>query len=481
MNTLLKTFSVYLLLIFSISTWALSAQEITASQALKSYINNDDKSFVWQCKDSLIKEDLTAYRLRMKSQTWRGIEWIHELIVFVPQYIENKEALIHISGGKTDEQSGEPLYHNWDNQLIGFMGDIATRSKAVTAILWQVPRQPLYGGMTEDMLLSYTLHNFQKDGDYSWPLLFPMTKSAIRAMDAIEEFCFQKGIKIRPERFVMNGISKRGWTTWLTAACDDKRVVAIAPMVIDILNMPISVPYQKHMYGNYSIHIQDYVNLGLTEQLSTTSGGELIKMIDPYSYRTKYNNIPKMLFFGTNDEFWCVDAVKNYIDGIPGITHTSYVTNAGHNLGDKTAAFNTLEAFFQQTINGKKYPKFEYSARELSDNIAIDIKADKRLLTEVIVWEATSENKDFRKSQFKPFKIDGVAGKKRFSINISYPTKGYKAFIVMLKYMNPTSKQDTYNISTRMYTANEKELFEESFGVKITVLGAKKANICVKN
>jgi PhoPQ-activated pathogenicity-related protein len=78
-------------------------------------------------------------------------------------------------------------------------------------------------------LISYTLHQYKQDGDASWPLLFPMVKSAVRTMDAIQDFGksrFQKNI----DQFFISGASKRGWTTWLTAATQDTRVKAIAPM-----------------------------------------------------------------------------------------------------------------------------------------------------------------------------------------------------------------------------------------------------------
>ena len=111
-------------------------------------------------------------------------------------------------------------------------------------MLHQVPNQPLYDGLTEDALISYTLNEYKKDGDYSWPLLFPMTKSAIRALDVVQAFSSEQlGREI--SRFVVSGASKRGWTTWLSAATEDSRIVAIAPMVIDMLNMPATLEYQK--------------------------------------------------------------------------------------------------------------------------------------------------------------------------------------------------------------------------------------------
>ena len=445
--------------------WGVSAQ-VAPSQALKQYIHNNDKSFAWEVRDSLATADATAYRLRMQSQRWRDFDWIHELVVIVPNRLTNDEALLHISGGSADEKTGEPNYHNWDNSTIKSLTDIATRCEAVTAILWQVPRQPLYGGKYEDELVSYTFHNYQNDKDQTWPLLFPMTKSAIRAMDAIEEFSSKRALAVKPERFVTNGISKRGWTTWLTAASEDKRVVAIAPMVIDILNMPVSVPYQRHMFGSYSIQIQDYVNLGLTEEVVSDAGKELVAMIDPYSYRDKYT-MPKMLFFGTNDEYWTVDAVKNYIDGIPGEKYISYTTNAGHGQGDMKAAYNALEAFFRQTIDGMEYPKFDYKIKEGKGSATLTIKADKHHLEEVILWEAESENKDFRKCKFVPSE-QGIAHTGKAKVMINYPKTGYKAFLVMAKYKHPNGCEP-YNITTRMFTADTDEVFDEIFEPEIKV------------
>src|SRR5690606_2824228 len=178
--------------------------------------------------------------------------------------------------------------------------------------------------------ISYTLNEYKKDGDYSWPLLFPMTKSAIRALDVVQAFSSEQlGREI--SRFVVSGASKRGWTTWLSAATEDSRIVAIAPMVIDMLNMPATLEYQKEMYGGYSEQIQDYVDLEIPQSITSSFGDAVVKMIDPYSYREKLK-LPKLIILGSNDPYWTVDAVKHYIGGIPGHNLLHYVPNAGHDL-----------------------------------------------------------------------------------------------------------------------------------------------------
>ena len=433
--------------------------QTTAETALVDYINNGDNNYKWEAIDQMRGEGVTAYRLELTSQKWQDIVWRHELVVIIPDVVEHDEALLHISGGSVDTETEKPNLHSWDDRTIKAMSDIAHRCKAVTAILWQVPRQPLFGGKYEDDLLSYTLYRFQTEKDYSWPLLFPMVKSAVKAMDAVEEFVGEKRNKT-VDKFVLNGYSKRGWTTWMTAGSGDKRIVAIAPAVIDILNMQVNVPYQRHMFGDYSAQIGDYVNIGLTEQLVTPEGWEVVRMIDPYHYRKNHTK-PKMVLLGSNDPYWTADAVKNYIDDIPGKSWTAYSVNAGHGLDDE--AITSLEAFFCQSINGLKYPQMDYKAKESAEGITLQFKADNNLLEGVEIWDAISENKDFRKCEFKPTKVDGIAHSKRFKVGVDYPQSGYKAFVVILKYRHPSKPNATYNISTRMFTADSDELFDEPY------------------
>src|SRR5205814_7339736 len=86
----------------------------------------------------------------------------------------------------------------------------------------------------EDDFIAYTWDHYIRTGDDRWPARLPMTKSAVRAMDAVTAFTATPAGGGRPvRRFVVAGASKRGWTTWATAAVD-KRVVAIAPAVIEI-------------------------------------------------------------------------------------------------------------------------------------------------------------------------------------------------------------------------------------------------------
>ena len=96
-------------------------------------------------------------------------------------------------------------------------------------------------GRTEDALIAYTWDKFLRTGDSRWPARLPMTKAAVRAMDTVTAFCGSpEGGKIKVDGFVVAGGSKRGWTTWTTAAVD-KRVVAIIPCVIDLLNIEPSM------------------------------------------------------------------------------------------------------------------------------------------------------------------------------------------------------------------------------------------------
>ena len=131
---------------------------------------------------------------------------------------------------------------------------IANATGSVVAELGTDPNQPLafdgdgVRGWEDDLIAYNWARSLTGDGPRRL-VLDAMTKSAVRAMDTVT------AIMARPEwgerhieRFVVSGVSKRGWTTWLAAAVDE-RVVGIAPIVFDVLNMEASIRHHFAAYG----------------------------------------------------------------------------------------------------------------------------------------------------------------------------------------------------------------------------------------
>ncbi len=142
-------------------------------------------------------------------------------------------------------------------------------------LLNQVPNQSLYfkddpspfhrqNGRSEDEIIAYSMREYVDGGgtDQTWPLLLPMTKAAVKAMDATQSFINSRSatgafgvLNAQIQDFMVLGGSKRGWTTWLTAAADD-RVKAIMPMVYDNLN---TGPQFEHHFEVYDGITQQFV------------------------------------------------------------------------------------------------------------------------------------------------------------------------------------------------------------------------------
>lgn len=446
---------------FSSATFALTfllsintfAQSITPETALQGYLNNGDKSFKWELKDSYNVGPVRAFNILLTSQQWHEYVWTHQITVLVPPENRHDGALLFITGGSN--KKGLPKWNGADDKFAHALSALAEKNKGIVALLRQTPNQPLVGDLTEDALISYTLHQFKEDGDYSWPLLFPMVKSAVRAMDAVQEFSTQH-LNHQINRFVVSGASKRGWTTWLTGA-SDKRVTAIAPMVIDILNMPVNLDYQVKMWKDYSVQIEDYVELGIPQNTSTEKGKAITAMVDPYSYR-KNLTMPKMIFMGTNDEYWTVDAIKHYIDSIPGQNFIHYVPNAGHGLGDQRQALAGLSAFFGQTLSGTPYPELKWQLAQTKNGVTLKVNATPDILVDAILWSTDSEDTDFRDEKWEGKSL-GLKKKKPAIITAvqPYPENGYRAFYLDLKYKDANGGE--YTESTRMFVADTDEVF----------------------
>lgn len=419
----------------------------TPETALSDYLNNGDRTYEWKITDSIPIEGATIYEVLLTSQQWREHVWKHQMNVTIPHNIQHDGALLFVSSGSIKDgipNRRDPL----ENREALALAGMAVSNSAITAVLYQTPNQPLYGGRVEDELISMTLHKFQEDGDYTWPLLFPMVKSAVRAMDAVQEIA---GSKQQPQvnRFVVSGLSKRGWTTWLTSS-QDARVEAFAPMVIDILNMPVNLTYQIDTWQEYSPQIQDYVALGIVQDIESEKGKTLARMIDPYSYRHQLNK-PKMLFMGTNDPYWVIDAVRHYIDEIPGENFIHYVPNAAHNLGDKVQAFEALRSFWDFTLRGMAYPRTEWKAKQNKKELKLTAQIDKDRLVGVVLWEASSQDADFRDEKWSSRDL-GISHKKKIVIKQPRPREGYHAFYVDFKFKDPQGR--VYTQSTRAFVGD---------------------------
>ncbi|MCG2460429.1 PhoPQ-activated pathogenicity-related family protein [Flavobacteriaceae bacterium F89] len=425
----------------------------TPETALQSYLNNEDTTFKWEIKDTFEIGKVKAYDILLTSQKWRDFTWKHQLTIMVPSEIDYDGALLFITGGSVKD--GMP---NWKTKEktgkeTAPMAQMAEKNKAIVAIIRQVPMQPLYDGdLVEDQLISYTLHQYKNDKDLTWPLLFPMVKSAVRGMDAIQEFS-KNTLKKDVTGFTVAGASKRGWTTWLTGA-NDTRVKAIGPMVIDVLNMPVSLDYQLTAWNEYSVQIEDYTKLEIPQTVSTPEGNALTQMIDPYSYRDKLT-MPKLIFIGTNDEYWPVDAIKNYIDSIPGNNFVMYTPNAGHDLAGGAKALKSLSAFWEYTLKKKPYPDLEYQLSTDKASATLSVESDSKELVSAYLWSADSEDRDFRDEKWDsiPLKpsIKGAVKEK-----IPFPKKGFKSFYIDLEYKDPNG--GTYTKSTRMYLTDANEV-----------------------
>jgi PhoPQ-activated pathogenicity-related protein len=271
-------------------------------------------------------------------------------------------------------------------------------------------------------------------------------------MDAVQEFS-SKQLNLKVNHFVISGASKRGWTTWLSNAIDDKRVVAIAPIVIDMLNMPKSLSYQLETYGEYSIQIEDYVKLGIPQSTNTPEGKAITTMIDPYSYREKFT-VPKMIFIGTNDEYWTADAIKHYFDDIPGINMIHYVPNAGHDLGGGKQAFEALSAFFGLTLKKMDYPVPTWNVVKGQDGFEITVNAKADNLQDAAIWGTTSADRDFRNNLWLTRRIKLAGNTAKFTV--PFVKKGFQAFYVDLKYKDPNG--GSYTVSTRVFTTDTEKV-----------------------
>jgi len=413
------------------------APKSTAETALDRYVHAPDPSFSWKVESTLSKDGVTQYVLNMVSQNWRTpeevdrTEWRHWVTVAVPDEVKYDTALLFIGGGNNGNEAPDEL----NKEFSG----MAKLTNSVVVELSMVPNQPLEFAKdgkkrTEDDLIAYTWDKFLRTGDESWPARLPMTKSAVRAMDAVQAFAAtEEAGKHTINNFVVSGGSKRGWTTWTTAAVD-KRVVAIVPFVIDLLNIQESFKHHWEAYGFWAPAVGDYQNAGLMDWMGTPEYDALLALVEPYSYIDRYT-MPKFIVNACGDQFFLPDSSQFYWDDLKGEKYLRYVPNAGHGL-DGTDALYSLVSFYHSIISKTPLPQYSWSFE--GDTLVVNSATKPKA---VRYWSATnSETRDFRvdvvgeiwKDKKVKAESDGT-----YRVKLQTPKKGWTAQMVELTFEGP--------------------------------------------
>jgi PhoPQ-activated pathogenicity-related protein len=406
--------------------------------ALDLYVRAPDSHYQYTLVEKKVHSGCTEYLIRMTSQEWRSPAevnqsvWKHWVRIYIPDKVSSSIGMLFILGGLTSDEDPKP-----DDKFA----TLANLTQTIVSELFDVPNEPLtfandpYGPRKEDEIIAYSWRKFLETGDSTWPLRLPMTKAAVRAMDTVTSFtASKKGGRHRVDRFVIVGASKRGWTTWTTAAVDP-RVVAIVPMVIDALNVIPSFEHHYRSYGFWAPAVKNYFDEHLMDDLEGEGFKKLMDIEDPYSYRDRFT-MPKLIVNAAGDQFFLPDSSRFYFDDLPGEKHLLYEANADHSLQGADVD-QSIAAFYQSIVLGGTRPNLAWS---FEPDGSIRVTAD-RTPIEVTLWQSTNpDHRDFRVEAIgRSYHGTPLAAESPgvYVARVPLPAKGWTAFFVEATFGGP--------------------------------------------
>ena len=260
--------------------------------------------------------------LELTSQRWKDSTWKHDIAIYQPQKLRYPDAAAMFLATKRLPFDDE-------------MGRLAAdRIGAPFVIVYDVPNQPLWN-RSDDDLFGYTVAKSVETEQSDWALAFPMAKTAVRAMDAVDVYnATSREAETRPvKRWLQIGFSQRGLAAWL--ASTDPRVAGLVSIGYNAINSPQQEKAQLADWGELSPLLAPRFPDGVREAMQKPRVQALINAWDPYGFRARLNK-PKLVINATGDESWSLRAFDQYAGDLPGTTNLLMVPNVGH---DMTGAF----------------------------------------------------------------------------------------------------------------------------------------------
>lgn len=428
----------FVLVYFTLNYAFLSVEGYTS---MKDYIDSTKNEFSYEIEDVFYEDEWTGYHIRMTSGEWldskkvENVDWLHYVDIVIPKETQTDTGIMFIDSGVNDEN-----YFRLDSTSVSY----ALRTKSVIVNIHNIPAQPVnflasdQESFYEDDLIAYAWNQFLEGGakqkDIEWLPRLPMTRAVVRSMDLAQEITLQNNVNVKD--FVVSGASKRGWTAWTTAAVDD-RVVAVVPMVIDMLNMVPSFENHYRSYGEFSPAVQSYVNYNIQDWMETDEFKTLMSYVEPYYFKEKFT-MPKYLINAGSDEFFSTDSWRFYYDELPGDKLLRYVPNTNHSLNGRYLN-DDLISYFYRIINDIDMPTLKWELSDNNLNVVLDYEGNYN----VSIWNAKNQNgRDFRLWQegelWQKINIQ-KSNDNNYQVEIKDKSNGYEA-IMMEFTIDPESE-----------------------------------------
>lgn len=477
---------------------ALARGGFAAQTVLEQYVNEPDDAFEYELVKTAYTFLYTTYIFEVTSQRWHEGDWAwhsedfetdgkwkHWLRIIEPRlfgrYTENipffslvqhDTALLYLLRGDAEHEN-RPSGATFTEALPALM------SRSIIAELDGVPIGPVsFNDEDEDNLFCRGLKEIDLDKyadectepriedslqarsfdlalateDFTWALMAPMTKAAVRGMDVVQEFLRGRywGREVI-KKFVLTGHSKRGHIVWLTAALDD-RVAAIAPVSFDLLNLNEQIALQDASWPARSEEQDANLEFDLYERYKTPVGQSLIADVDPFYYLGPLAGVPSLTLVATGDPYSCSDAAALYIDDLLADSWLHYVPNTGHDIRLNPEVESAITNFYRHAISGRELPEFSWTGLEAGTFTVLPLSGGLQPASAKL-WQATNTvNRDFRytgdpaEPQWTATVLEPNADG-AYKGTVDKPASGATAYFVELIYQE-NEQEGSYSFAT---------------------------------
>ncbi|XP_054830448.1 autocrine proliferation repressor protein A-like [Eublepharis macularius] len=205
-------------------------------------------------------------------------------------------------------------------------------------------------------IMAYSWWRFMNDSAAPphWLVQFPMVKATVRAMDTVTDYVMKTYYQ-NITQFTLTGVSMAGWVTWLTAAVD-RRVAAIIPIGMDLLNFTENFHHQYRVYCGWSYMLRPFYEMNITQVLDNPCFSDLASHVDPLAYNQRYTNISKYIIIASGDEFFQPDNSHNYFFQLEGEKHLQIIPNIDYRFQDNLRLLKTILVYYSYIINNELRP-----------------------------------------------------------------------------------------------------------------------------